>query len=307
MSDIILHHYPGSPFAEKIRVLLGSRKLAWRSVIIPAVMPKPDVVALTGGYRRTPILQIGSDIYCDTALIAHKLDELSNEPGLFPAENRLSAQAIAAWADAILFRIAVTLVFQPAVIKHRFASEEEAKTFVADRMALSKNGSQRKITLVEATAVFQSVLEDYEAQLGDGRDFLFGASPTIADFALYHPFWFVRNAAIISEKFAPFPKVTAWMDRIAGFGHGQFTDLSSADALAIARDSRSVVKETTSNIADLEVGAQVQVAPADYGMDPVVGELLLANDREVVIRRRDERAGEVAVHFPRFCYSISSI
>ena len=69
MDTLILHHYPASPFAEKIRRVLAFKQLAYRSVIIPDVMPKPDVLALTGGYRRTPILQIGADIYCDTALI----------------------------------------------------------------------------------------------------------------------------------------------------------------------------------------------------------------------------------------------
>lgn len=307
MSDLILHHYPGSPFAEKIRALLGSRKLAWKSVIIPAVMPKPDVLALTGGYRRTPILQIGADIYCDTALIARKLDELSDQPTLYPQEHRLSAQAIATWTDAILFRIAVTLVFQPAVIKHRFSSEEEAKAFVADRMALSKKGTQRKITLAEATAVFDNVLRDYEVQLSDGREFLLGENPTIADFGLYHPLWFVRNAAIIGEKFTPYPKVAEWMDRIAALGHGKATELSSSDAVSIANKNVSTVTGGSSDIPDIAVGDPVEVMPADYGMDPVAGQLVLANHLEVVIRRSDERAGEVAVHFPRFCYSVRSI
>ena len=75
MSDLILHHYPMSPFSEKVRLILGHKQLAWKSVLIPSVMPKPDVVALTGGYRRTPFLQIGADIYCDTALIARRLVE----------------------------------------------------------------------------------------------------------------------------------------------------------------------------------------------------------------------------------------
>ena len=62
MSELILHHYPSSPFAEKTRLMLGYKSLAWKSVIIPMIMPKPDVVALTGGYRKTPILHIGADI-----------------------------------------------------------------------------------------------------------------------------------------------------------------------------------------------------------------------------------------------------
>ena len=84
MADLILHHYPNSPFAEKIRLILGYKKLAWKSVIIPSISPKPDVVALTGGYRKTPILQIGADIYCDTALIGDVLEHLQPEPSLYP-------------------------------------------------------------------------------------------------------------------------------------------------------------------------------------------------------------------------------
>ena len=59
MADLILHHYATSPFSEKLRLIMGYKKLAWKSVIIPQILPKPDLVALTGGYRKTPVLQIG--------------------------------------------------------------------------------------------------------------------------------------------------------------------------------------------------------------------------------------------------------
>ena len=79
-TELILHHYDTSPFSEKIRLILGHKKLAWKSVLIPAIMPKPDVVALTGGYRKTPVLQVGADIYCDTALICDVLEHLAPAP-----------------------------------------------------------------------------------------------------------------------------------------------------------------------------------------------------------------------------------
>ena len=84
MSDIILHHYEESPFAEKIRLILGFKRLSYRSVLVPMMLPKPDVIALTGGYRRAPMMQIGSDIYCDTALIAEVLERIQPEPPLYP-------------------------------------------------------------------------------------------------------------------------------------------------------------------------------------------------------------------------------
>src|ERR1700675_1858867 len=109
----ILHHYPNSPFAEKIRLILGSKSQHWSSVLIPLIMPKPDLVALTGGYRKTPILQIGADIYCDTALIARVLERIAPSPSLFPQGETLAVQATAHFADSTLFGIAIPIGFQP--------------------------------------------------------------------------------------------------------------------------------------------------------------------------------------------------
>ena len=102
-TELILHHYPTSPFAEKIRLILGHKKLAWKSVLIPAIMPKPDVVALTGGYRRTPVLQVGADVYCDTALICDVLEHLAPEPTLYPAHLKGVCRIFSQWADSTLF------------------------------------------------------------------------------------------------------------------------------------------------------------------------------------------------------------
>src|SRR5688500_5659053 len=107
MTDIILHHYPASPFAEKIRAILGYKKLPWRSVDIPAIMPKPELTPLTGGYRKTPVLQIGADIYCDTNLIARVLDRVQPTPGLYPKGQEASALMHADWADHELFFLVI--------------------------------------------------------------------------------------------------------------------------------------------------------------------------------------------------------
>src|ERR1700691_71381 len=81
MTDIILHHYDMSPYSEKVRTGLGLKGLAWASVEIPVIMPKPDLTALTGGYRKTPVLQIGADIYCDSQLIMRELERRHPSPG----------------------------------------------------------------------------------------------------------------------------------------------------------------------------------------------------------------------------------
>lgn len=57
-------------------------------------MPKPDLTALTGGYRKTPVLQVGADIYCDTALIARRLEQEKATPRCFPKVRSWSARAL---------------------------------------------------------------------------------------------------------------------------------------------------------------------------------------------------------------------
>ncbi len=81
---IILHHFPQSPFSEKIRLIFGLKKIAWTSVVITRIMPRPDLMPMTGGYRRTPVMQIGADIYCDTQCIIRELERRFPEPTLFP-------------------------------------------------------------------------------------------------------------------------------------------------------------------------------------------------------------------------------
>ena len=110
MADIILHHFDSSPFAEKVRLALGLKGLEWCSVEIPMVMPKPALTALTGGYRKTPVMQIGADIYCDTQCIALALEQYYPQPTLFPAHSQGLALALSQWSDAAFF--------QPGTLDH---------------------------------------------------------------------------------------------------------------------------------------------------------------------------------------------
>ena len=100
MADIILHHYATSPFSELLRVALGHKGLAWKSVIIPSIAPKPDLTPLTGGYRKTPVLQIGADIYCDTAIAIEAIEAIKPEPTFYPAPLGRAGAFIAMWASS---------------------------------------------------------------------------------------------------------------------------------------------------------------------------------------------------------------
>lgn len=54
----------------------------------------------------------------------------------------------------------------------------------------------------------------------------------------------------------------------------------------------------------LDEGAAVTVTPTDYAYDAVSGALVGLGREEVVIARRDPRAGRVHVHFPRLGFQI---
>src|SRR6266853_226733 len=108
---IILHHFEKSPLSEKVRVVFGLKNVAWTSVLISRIMPRPDLMPLTGGYRRTPVMQIGADIYCDTQIIIRELEARFPTPTLFPAGHAGVPWALAMWSDRSYFQNTVNLVF----------------------------------------------------------------------------------------------------------------------------------------------------------------------------------------------------
>ena len=303
MPDLIFHHYPNSPFSEKIRLIFGLKHLVWRSVMIPVIMPKPDVVALTGGYRKTPILQIGADIYCDSALIARVLDQIQPLPGLYPATAPL-AVPLAQWADSTLFWAAVAWTLQPAGAAALFDNPppEVMKAFAADRASMA--GGARRMTLTDATVQLKAHLTALDVQLAQGGPFLWGAAPTIADFSVAHTLWFIRRAAPVAHILLPYAALSAWLDRLLAIGHGHSERLSGEDAVAVAAAATGHTPVSVEPGLGFEAGQAVTVAAIDTGPDPVAGTLVGLSADTVSIRRTDDRAGTVQVHFPRFGFQI---
>ena len=309
MADLILHHYPTSPFAEKVRLMLGYKKLAWKSVIIPMIMPKPDVVALTGGYRKTPFLQIGADVYCDTALIAEVLEHLQPEPSLYPEPSKGMGRTLAQWADTTLFWTAMAYNFQPAGTAQVFAGAppEAAKAFAEDRQAM-RQGMPR-MPAADATAAYKSYLRRMSDMLDDWP-FLLGAIPSIADFAAYHPLWFTRTrtpamAGVLNAT----PAVLAWMNRMAEIGHDKFEKCSASDAVAVAAAATPAAlhDDVFQDEHGIALGSQVTIRSENFGLEPTQGELIAATRMHYTLRRTDERAGTVHVHFPRIGYALKKV
>ena len=304
MTDIILHHYETSPYSEKVRIGLGLKGLAWGSVEIPVIMPKPDLTALTGGYRKTPVLQIGADIYCDSQLIMRELERRHPTPSFYPA-GRGAADALAWWAEKTMFSPAVSIVFakRPDTLPEGFL-EDRAKF------------SGRNIDPVAMMAAVPNLLDQLRAHfdwldqmLADGRSFLQGSAAGLADLAAYHPVWYLQqNFGSAAAPLDGFPRLLTWTERVAAIVHGKRSQMTSQEALDAARAATSIVTATADprDPSGRKPGQTVSVAPDDTGRDPVVGELIASSADEIVIRRSDREVGEVCVHFPRAGFVVAS-
>ena len=304
VDQLILHHYATAPFSEKIRAILSFKDLPWTSVEISDVMPKPDLVALTGGYRRTPVLQVGSHIYCDTALIAEQLERLAPTPAIFPAEAGGTSRIIAEWADSVLFWTVADYIFQPddpsgaaAVLAHM--SQAERAVFAADRKEF--RAGRERLRAGDSTAALLIYLRRFETMLIDDRVWLLGFAASIADFSVYHCLWFLRRAGPLASIMDEFPHVVAWYERVKRIVQPPHADMTSGAALVHASDDPPVEIESDFYIDThgISLGEQVVVTPTDVGRDPVQGELVLALRDEIAVRRFDDRVGELIVHFPR--------
>jgi glutathione S-transferase len=302
--DIYLHHYPASPFSEKVRLLLGRLDLAWQSVEIPTIMPRPLLMPLSGGYRRTPCLQIGANVYCDSAVIARGLVRHAGDATLFAPG--FVAHRVAEWADSQLFRLIVALNFAPEAIGSIMSQlpPDQIQAFAADRAKLTEGASLTALSPAAARAHLVQVLRELDGSLG--ADFLFGADPSIADLSLFHCLWFLQNSPHNAPLLAPYKAVGGWMERIAGLGHGRSQEASPEAALAHARESEPVLPSFESALPDgLSLGAAVTVTPVDYGKIPVAGRLVACAVDEVVLERETPEAGRVFTHFPMAGFEVA--
>jgi glutathione S-transferase len=299
MAEIILHHYPRSPFSEKVRLVFGLKGINWRSVEIPVFPPKPDLMPLTGGYRKTPVMQIGADIFCDTRIILREIDRLFPKPKLHGAAG---SAMIAAWADSTLFVNAVGLVMGTYADRIPPALKEDRNTFTAGLFDADRFKGEQPAQ----RAAFRAHMAWVEESLGDQRAFLTGPSPDIADFALYHPLWFVRQNFKEPDFLADRPATQAWYARMEAHGHGAPSAMDAGEALAVAKDTQPTPVDTGSagDLSGCRAGDVVVVSANDYGRDPVAGELLAIDDTRIVLRRGDIKVGTVHLHFPRVGFDV---
>jgi len=305
--EVILHNYPQSPVAEKVRVALGIKKLAWRNVEIPRLPPKPMLIPLTGGYRRTPVMQVGADIYCDSQCIIRELERRFPSPSFMPTADAGLLWCLSRWTDGALFDLGVKIVLGSAgdALPQDFA-EDRGRLYLGEDWA--EGLKQANAQLPHLVSQLRAPLSWINSNLGDGRSFITGAEPAAIDAQVYHLVWFVRGRwdggpSMLSE----FSNLLRWESNVQALGHGSATDLAPEDALAIALSSEPVADSgvAANDPQGLKVGDAVSVGPdVQSGEQFVEGKVRRADAETIVVERTTDEIGTVCVHFPRTGYRI---
>lgn len=296
--SIILHQYDISPFSEKVRVVLGIKGLDWFACDEPIIMPKPELVALTGGYRKIPVMQIGADIYCDTQIIIRELERRFPSPSIFVGGDRGLGWGMGLWTDRSFFMAAVAVIFGNA-------PDAMGEDFKQDRTKLMGRPFDTEAMKAGAPMMAEQLRANLgwlEEQLGDGRKFLMGEAPGIADANAYYNLAFIRWIVPAAAKAADaMSSLAAWEKRVTAIGHGNRHEVSRKAALDIAKSTISTepAKADPGEPNGLKPGDRVTVMADDYGRDPISGDLVSSSAQHIALKRNDPLVGEVVVHFPR--------
>ncbi|MDA8585803.1 glutathione S-transferase family protein [Rhodobacteraceae bacterium] len=307
-TEIIFHNYPQSPVAEKVRVAFGIKNLSWRDVEIPRLPPKPMLTKLTGGYRRTPVMQIGADIYCDSQCIIRELERRQPTPSFMPTSDAGLMWCLSRYTDGEMFTLAVKLVLGSAGddLPSDFA-EDRGRLYLGEDWAAGLKRANAQ--LPHLVSQIRAPLSWMNAQLSDGRAFLLGADPAAIDAQMYHNIWFVRGRwsggpSMLSE----FPDLVRWEDNVRAIGHGTSNEMSPEDASARAKslEPASDIGVAPHDPQDLQVGTLVTISPdLDGGEQPVEGKVRYADADTIGIERTTDDVGTVCVHFPRAGYHVT--
>ena len=303
MAEIILHQFDASPFAEKIRLTLGFKGLEWDCVDIPMIMPKPELMPLTGGYRKTPVLQVGADIYCDTRLIMDELERCYPNPTLHPQGATGLTSALHSWSDCTFF--------EPGAGLSMGLNENLPEPLLTDRKAFFKfmDFDTLQESLPHLYGQYLAQLQLLERQLSGANDYLMGSDMSAIDILAYYPLWMARgNFPEVDGWMHLFPQVLKWEALMKQVGHGTRNDIDASEALGIARDAMpGNTGKVMQDPAGWSKNQPVTVSPTDNVEITIGGELVELTLNKIVIRREDDRAGATNNHFPRTGYRIEGL
>ncbi len=298
---LILHQYDTSPFSQKAQKMMGLKELSWQSVEMPMIAPKPDIEALTGGYRGTPVLQIGRDVFIDNWMIARALDEFDASGPAINAQGGLREAALYAWGERLF-----TPLLHAALAAYQ--SEWDAD-FLADRKRVfpDVDFDTLDVSDPDRRSQVRAYLGTVEAQLGLDQDFLGGAQADSCDIHVWGMVWMIHSALpALMPIVETFPRLTDWYERVSALGTGDREDVKIDVAWQSLKDGPARPLPDTPDQEPLAswVGEMVDIAAGSADRGSASGRLL-AVDHEQVVLGVEPISGEAAqVWFPRFGYHL---
>ena len=301
MSPWLLNTNSESQLTEITQLFSGQtlKGLDWVSVIQPMTAPKPFVEPLTSGFRRTPVLQIGADVFCDTLAIAMELDRRAGEPAALPEASAAEIHIHATWAERVLMW--PTARYVTALNAERLGAD-----FFADRDAMRGHAPPGAEELCHGPphdrAQLQLMLGWLEGLLADGRDWLLGGAPNLGDFSVYQRLWWL-------QAFDGRAGDVCWRDgwrRPPGWRGSPPTVMGAAARPRPRPRSPPPAREPRplAPAGDGLEGRRVEIGTEDFAPDPVQGRVVRATAETITLARADDRVGRVQVHFPRLGYRV---
>jgi glutathione S-transferase len=303
--SLTLHHYPASPYAEKIRAMFGVSGDRWGSVLSPPYPPRPSLQPIVGDFRRIPVAHVGADVFCDTRLIAAEVAELIGRAELAPVIVDDDARALAERAEGKVFFCAITAAPALPLLGKLVLSNGLGGTFkfVRDRAAMMKDSGMRVPQGKEAAKILEEFLVALDERLAT-RDVLDGRQLAYADFCAYHPVWLALSVGSL-KSLRGFTHVRRWYEAIVARGHGVEVPMT-ADRVFTALAGAEPRPLPSDGLHHDALGCPVSIAPADYGKAGANGTLVAVLEDRYILARESERCGLLHLHFPREGYAVAS-
>lgn len=324
-NPIILFTYPESVIARRMDWYLTLRGIPYVHCTVDNKMPRPVLSRLNVQYRRIPVLAIGRDIYCDSRAQIETLErlwtqspKLGADPVTQPYERGVEKLMETFAFDGGLFLRTATLIPPDAPLLGD-------PKFLADRAPMIGGmftAEGRKAGLPDGLAATRMHLQLVEEWLlGDGRPFIAGEKPGLADVHLGWAFdWMLRPKERLGMKHVypvllneeKYPRMFAWIERInktveeARKPDGPLKVLSDDEAVrTIEKSGYFEPNELVMDGEDptgLKKGEETDVYPTDMPTGFVhrdSGKLVGLSVNSATVQTKTTGGVDVRIHYPR--------
>ncbi|KAF2765831.1 hypothetical protein EJ03DRAFT_330670 [Teratosphaeria nubilosa] len=306
MATIIAFDYDGSPYGQKIRLILTALKIPFSRLDQPMILPRPDLAALGITYRRIPLLAIGKDVYADTACITSavipNIASLGGDPDALTFSS--ADKAFEVWGVAA-FRNVVSGLLDPTKLPKEFIND---RATIFPSIKRPDAATLRPSGLASLKARMMQVENEF---LGAGGPFIHGSKISLADIHVAWPFrWVLFQLQVRREPgFGPqdFPKVYKLLESLPKPAP---KNLKVEEVHSTIRGA-SYWAQSPGGVAQgdplrLKTGMEVKIEDFDAapGAHIQVGKLIGTTEDETVVEVGKDG---IRLHYPRVGYIVRPV